>query len=66
MSRRVVFVLAVDVDEKTVHIDDDTFTARFSRSEGIWDEDLDCWIDDDDEGSTYYEALRILNSKIGE
>lgn len=61
MGLRVMFVVAVDVDEKQAYIDDRTFMQRFGLREGIWDTDLECWVDVDDDGETYYEALRILN-----
>ena len=43
MARLVYFVLAVDLDEETAYIYDDTFTARFSSSQQVWDTDLEEW-----------------------
>ncbi len=62
MSKQVYFVVAVDLDEGVPFIDDDTFTARFSKSEQVWDTELNEWIQDDDL-ELYNQALEILNSK---
>lgn len=62
MSKQVYFVVAVDLDEKVPFIDDDTFTARFSKSEQVWDTELKEWVEDDDL-ELYNQALEILNSK---
>ncbi len=62
MSKQVYFVIAVDLDEGVPFIDDDTFTARFSKSEQVWDTELNEWIQDDDL-ELYNQALEILNSK---
>ena len=43
-------------------IDDDTFTARFSKSEQVWDTELKEWVEDDNL-ELYNQALEILNSK---
>ena len=62
MSKQVYFVVAVDLDEKVPFIDDDTFTARFSKSEQVWDTELKEWVEDDNL-ELYNQALEILNSK---
>ena len=62
MSKQVYFVVAVDLDEKVPFIDDDTFTARFSKTEQVWDTELNEWVEDDDL-ELYNQALEILNSK---
>jgi hypothetical protein len=64
MAREVYFVLAVDIDNKTVFIDDETFTARFSKDEQVLDTEKQRWRDyDGDEDEEYYLALEILNTK---
>ena len=61
MTRQVYFVIAVDLDDKTVRIDDDTFVARFSKNEQVWDDETSEWRDyADDE---YENAVAILNEK---
>ncbi len=62
MSKQVYFVVAVDLDEGVPFIDDDTFTARFSKSEQVWDTELEEWVEDDNL-ELYNQALEILNSK---
>lgn len=62
MSKQVYFVVAVDLDEGVPFIDDETFTARFSKSEQVWDTELNEWVQDDDL-ELYNKALEILNSK---
>lgn len=61
MSKQVYFVVGVDLDQKEVFIDDETFTARFSKSEQVWDSELEQWIRDPNL-DLYTEALEILNS----
>ena len=62
MSKQVYFVVAVDLDEGVPFIDDDTFTARFSKREQVWDTELNEWVEDP-ELELYNQALEILNSK---
>lgn len=62
MSKQVYFVIAVDLDEKAPFIDDDTFTARFSKNEQVWDTELNEWVEDEDQ-ELYSQALEILNTK---
>jgi hypothetical protein len=62
LSKQVYFVVAVDLDEGVPFIDDDTFTARFSKSEQVWDTELSEWVEDP-ELDLYNQALEILNSK---
>lgn len=61
MARQVYFVIAVDLDDKTIRIDDDTFMARFGKEEQVWDDLTSVWRED--EGSEYLEALELLNTK---
>lgn len=61
MSKQVYFVIAVDLDEKAPFIDDDTFTARFSKTEQVWDTDKNEWVEDP-ELKLYNQALEILNT----
>ncbi len=61
MSKQVYFVIAVDLDEGVPFIDDDTFTARFSKTEQVWDTDKNEWIEDP-ELELYNQALEILNT----
>lgn len=60
MSKQVYFVIGVDLDTKEPFIDDDTFTVRFSKSEQVWDTELNEWVNDP-ELELYEEALEILN-----
>ncbi len=62
LSKQVYFVVGVDLDSKEPFIDDDTFTARFSKSEQVWDTELNEWVNDP-ELELYAEALEILNKK---
>lgn len=62
MSKQVYFVIAVDLDEGVPFIDDETFTARFGKSEQVWDTEKSEWIPDP-ELELYNQALEILNSK---
>lgn len=62
MSRQVYFVVAVDLDEEVPFIDDETYTARFSKDEQVWDTELKEWIEDEDL-ELYGKALEILNNK---
>lgn len=62
MSKQVYFVIAVDLDEGVPFIDDETFTARFSKSEQVWDTELNEWVEDSDQ-ELYGQALEILNTK---
>ena len=62
MSKQVYFVVAVDLDEGVPFIDDETFTARFSKSEQVWDTELNEWVEDSDQ-ELYGQALEILNTK---
>jgi hypothetical protein len=62
MSRQVYFVIAVDLDEGVPFIDDEVFTARFGKSEQVWDTEKSEWIPDP-ELELYSQALEILNSK---
>lgn len=62
MAKIVYFVVAVDLETKSAYIDDDTFLARFSRDEAVFDEDAGEWHEDDDLVH-YNKALDILNSK---
>jgi hypothetical protein len=61
MSKQVYFVVAVDLDEGVPFIDDDTFTARFSSTEQVWDTELQEWQEDPDQ-ELYDRALTILNN----
>ena len=61
MSRQVVFVISVDIDDKEVFIDDALFTARFGKDEQVWDSELEEWRGDAD-SELYYQALEILNN----
>jgi hypothetical protein len=62
MSKQVYFVVGVDLDSKEPFIDDDTFTARFGKSEQVWDTELNEWVNDP-ELDLYSEALEIINKK---
>ena len=62
LSKQVFFVVGVDLDSKEPFIDDETFTARFSKSEQVWDSETNEWIEDPNL-DLYTEALEILNSR---
>jgi len=62
MSREVHFVIAVDIDNNTVKIDDDTYAAKFDYAQGYWDTDKEQWLEDEDR-RLYDIALDILNTK---
>jgi hypothetical protein len=69
MARLVHFVIAVDLDDKSVSIDDGTYTARFSPSEQVWDTELDEWVEyvvvDDETGESEYDlAQEILDKHL--
>lgn len=60
MARTVHFVIAVDIDDKSVRIDDDTFTAKFHEG-AVYDEEKQEWRKEDYE-TEYLPALEILNT----
>ena len=60
MGRTVHFVIAVDIDEKSVHIDDDTFTAMFHNG-ALYDEEKQEWREEDYD-TEYLPALQLLNT----
>jgi hypothetical protein len=62
MSKQVYFVIAVDLDEGVPFIDDETFTARFDKSEQVWNTETNEWEEDDNQ-ELYAQALEILNTK---
>ena len=65
MAKIVYFVIAVDLETKSISIDDETFMARFGESEQVFDEEAGEWLADEE--NFYDEAVEILNSKkIGE
>ena len=55
-------MLAVDVDQNKIYIDDDTYAAKFDMSQGYWDTDKEEWFEDTDR-LLYDQALEILNTK---
>jgi hypothetical protein len=55
-------VVGVDLESKEPFIDDSVFTARFSKSEQVWDTETNQWIEDPDL-DLYAEALEVLNSR---
>lgn len=61
MSRVVYFVVGVDLEEKVPFIDDDVFTARFDKTEKVWDSDTEEWREEDFDNE-YLPALEILNT----
>lgn len=62
MGREVHFVLAVDVDNGTISIDDDTYAAKFDLAQGYWDTEKEEWFEDEDR-LLYDKALELLNAK---
>jgi hypothetical protein len=64
MSRQIHFVIAVDIDEQKVYIDDGTYTARFQDYEQVWDTEKQEWREyEGEENEEYHLALDILNTK---
>lgn len=61
MSRLVYFVVGVDLDDKEIYIDDETFTMRFSKNEQVWDTDLNEWREY--EADEYEQAVDLLNTR---
>jgi len=69
MARIIHFVIAVDLDDKSVSVDDGTFTARFSPREQVWDTELNEWVEyvvvDDETGESEYDlAVEILDKHL--
>jgi len=62
MSKQVYFVIAVDVDNKTVAIDDEMFSLHYETLGGYYDTKTKEWGVDED-NSIYDKALKILNAK---
>lgn len=61
MSREVYFVVAVDLDEGKVFIDDNTYVARFFPNEQVWDTETQEWrLKEDGE---YELAVKLLYTK---
>ena len=61
MSKQVVFVITVDIEDREAFIDDALFMAKFGKSEQAWDTDAQEWVEDPD-NELYYQALEILNT----
>lgn len=61
MARQVYFVVAVDLESGVPFIDDDTFMARFSKDEKVWDTEANEWREEDYD-TEYLPALEILNN----
>jgi len=61
VSKQVVFVITVDIDDREAFIDDALFMAKFGKSEQAWDTDAQEWVEDPD-NELYYQALEILNT----
>jgi hypothetical protein len=60
MAREIHFVIAVDLDNETISIDDGSYTARWSGDEQVYDTEKNEWREfEDDE---YELALGLLNS----
>jgi hypothetical protein len=60
MAKLYYFVVAVDLETETKHIDDETLTARFPDG-AVWNEETEEWEQDIDE--EYARALEILNNE---
>jgi hypothetical protein len=61
MAREIKFIIAVNLDDKTCRIDDDSFMLRYSAMEQVWDTDLEEWTSYQE--GEYELALEILNTK---
>jgi len=61
VSKQVVFVITVDIEDREAFIDDALFMAKFGKSEQAWDTDTQEWVEDP-ELELYYQALEILNN----
>jgi hypothetical protein len=62
VSKQVHFVITVDLSEGVPFIDDETYSARFSKSEEVWNTETSEWEDYGEEMELYYRALEILNT----
>lgn len=62
MSKQVHFVVTVDLSEGVPFIDDETYSARFSKGEEVWDTETSEWEEYGEEMELYYQALEILNT----
>jgi hypothetical protein len=61
MTREIHFVIAVDLDNETISIDDSSYMARWSGDEQVYDTEKNEWREfDEDE---YELALELLNTK---
>jgi hypothetical protein len=64
MARLVHFVISVDLDDKSISVDDDTFMARFGKDEQVWDTELEQWVEyvvvDDETGDSEYDLAREI------
>jgi hypothetical protein len=61
LSKQVVFVITVDIEDREAFIDDALFMAKFGKSEQAWDTDAQEWVEDPD-NELYFQALEILNT----
>jgi len=59
-NKQYYFVVAIDLQTGTKHIDDDVLNARFP-SGAVWNEDTQQWEEDTQE--EYEKALAILNNE---
>ena len=60
MAREIHFVIAVDIDNRTLSIDDGSYEARWSSDEQVWDTEKTEWREF--EGEEYELALELLNT----
>jgi len=61
MAREIHFVIAVDIDNGTISIDDGSYQARWAGNEQVWDTDKRDWRELED--NEYEIALDLLNTK---
>jgi hypothetical protein len=65
MAKIVYFVVAVDLEDQSAFIDDETFMARFDKSEQVFDDEKGEWLEYEDD--FYDQAVKILDTKkVGE
>jgi hypothetical protein len=61
MAREIHFVIAVDIDNGTISIDDGSYQARWAGNEQVWDTDKQDWRELKD--NEYEIALELLNTR---
>lgn len=63
MSKKVSYVVVVDIDEKVAYVDDQAFVSKFSLNEGTYDTTTKEWTET--EWDDHIKALMILSRGVG-